>query len=251
MDLPSELVLDLVKATRTKEKTKTEATVYGTIIESDGTKFVQIDGSELLTPVSTTANMHHGERVTVMIKNHNAIVTGNISSPAARIADVEEVESGVSEIDLNKADQIGVDSLAERVSDCETGISGIETDISGIKTDIENLSYEEGISGIWFFRKWGDGDVELFGTYSISNLACETEMGALFRSDVVSPGGFPFPVYNPNVVASYESDGFGALLWATTTAKTTQLPSYYLVRPESATITSGKINFYVIGKWTT
>ena len=36
-----------------------------------------------------------GERVTAMIKNHTAVVTGNISSPAARSDDVKTIVSGI------------------------------------------------------------------------------------------------------------------------------------------------------------
>lgn len=90
MKLPNELLSQFAKATRVK-KTKTEQTFYGTIVEQDGKTYVRLDGSNALTPAYTTVKMINGERVTVMIKNHTAIVTGNISTPAARSDDVETI----------------------------------------------------------------------------------------------------------------------------------------------------------------
>ena len=88
MGLSSEVIRQFAKLTKTEE-TKRESTSYGTIVVRDGVKYVQLDGSNVLTPTSTTVDMVNGERVTVMIKNHTAIVTGNISSPAARTDDVK------------------------------------------------------------------------------------------------------------------------------------------------------------------
>lgn len=108
---------------------------------------------------------------------------------------------------------------------------------------------QEGTSGIWTYRKYSNGDVELWGSYAISNMDCTTAMGSMYRTAVFSPSAFPFTVYNPNLTASYESTGYGAMLWATTATTNTTPPNYYLVRPTSTTIASGKINFHVLGKW--
>lgn len=110
---------------------------------------------------------------------------------------------------------------------------------------------QEGTSGIWTYKKWSNGELELWGTYNVSNLACTTAIGNMYRTAVFTPTSFPFTVYSPNVVASYESTGYGAFLWATTLSTTTAPPNYYLIRPTSTTIASGKINFHVRGKWKT
>lgn len=92
MNLPSELISQFVKVTRNK-KEKNERNVYGTIVEKDGERYVRLDGSNELTPVrdhrNRTVDTSDGDRVLVMIKNHTAIVTGNIKHPAARSKDVE------------------------------------------------------------------------------------------------------------------------------------------------------------------
>lgn len=97
MGLSSDLISQFVKATNDNKKTETESTVYGTAVEYNGKIWVKLDGSDLLTPISTTTDVAPGERVTVMIKNHSATVTGNISSPAARTDDVKEMGEKVEE----------------------------------------------------------------------------------------------------------------------------------------------------------
>lgn len=90
MGLSSELISQFAKLTKPKTDTKKESVTYGTIVESDGMQYVKIDGSEILTPMTTTTKVSNGQRVTVMIKDHSAVVTGNITSPAVREEEVEE-----------------------------------------------------------------------------------------------------------------------------------------------------------------
>lgn len=114
------------------------------------------------------------------------------------------------------------------------------------------LSVIEGASGNWSYRKWSNGDVELWGSYTASGISCSASFGsAMYRSDALTMPAFPFSVYNAKLTASYESNGYGAMLWATSTTTETNPPSYYLIRIDNSTITSGKINFHVIGKWKT
>ena len=130
-----------------------------------------------------------------------------------------------------------------------SGIS-IKTD-DGTMTDNDTgakyVSFTEGTSGIWKYRRWSNGFVELWGTYNISNMACTAALGNWYRTAVFYPNSFPFTISNPKLTANYESDGYGALLWATTTTTASSPPNYYLIRPTSATIASGKIIFYVTG----
>lgn len=99
MALPDKLVSQFAKMLK-PDNSKKETTVYGTIVEENGSKYVRLDGSEFLTPISTTVDMLAGERVTVLIKNHSAIVTGNITSPAARTGTVIELEEKISTLQL-------------------------------------------------------------------------------------------------------------------------------------------------------
>ena len=83
MGLPSDLISQFVKITNDSKQKPKETTVYGTVKIVGEKTFVQLDGSSILTPVATTSTIRDGNRVTVLIKNHAAIVTGNVSSPSA------------------------------------------------------------------------------------------------------------------------------------------------------------------------
>lgn len=111
MSLSNELISQFVKATKDSSKPKNETTVTGTTVKYEGKTWVKLDGSELLTPVSTTSNANDGERVTVLIKDHTATITGNTSSPAARTEDVEKVASQVTEFEIVVAAKVSTEQL--------------------------------------------------------------------------------------------------------------------------------------------
>lgn len=50
MALSKNLISDFVKATTDDKKTAEETTLYGTIVEYNGSKYVRLDGSDMLTP---------------------------------------------------------------------------------------------------------------------------------------------------------------------------------------------------------
>ena len=143
MALSIELISQFAKITNDNKTEKKETTVYGTTVEYNGAIYVQLDGSDLLTPISTTTDMQPGERVTVMIKNHTATVTGNISSPAARTDDVKKIGDQISEFEIVIADKVSTSELeAERgridnlVSDNVT----IKKKLTAAEADIGNLT---------------------------------------------------------------------------------------------------------------
>lgn len=257
MRLPKSLITDFVRITNDKTKENAETTVYGNIVKNGEQTYVKLDGSDILTPVLSTADANDGERVTVLIKNHTATVTGNITSPSARTGDVQTLD----EVKLDAAEANTTYATIEKLNAANVKINDLEADHDEFKTltatnfesvnaKINNLVVEDA-SGIWKYRKWSNGRIELWGSYSVSGVTCSNQMGsAMYKSETLSMPSFPFSIYEPNLTASYESDGYGAFLWATSTTTETSPPSYYLVRPESGTITSGKINFHVIGNWT-
>lgn len=152
MGLSNDLISQFAKITKDTSKTKSESTVYGTTVEYEGSIYVRLDGSELLTPVSTTTDMKPGERVIVLIKNHSATVTGNVSSPSARTDDVKEVKNKteelgnqISEFEIIVADKVSTSELeAERgridelVSDnviIREKLTAAEADIGNLEAD--------------------------------------------------------------------------------------------------------------------
>jgi hypothetical protein len=108
---------------------------------------------------------------------------------------------------------------------------------------------EEGVSGSWHYRKWASGRADLTGSKEIVNLACNTALGGWYRTAVQSSPNFPFSIINPIVTVTYESAGFGALVWATTNTNTSKPFDFYLIRPTSSTAITGKVNYSVSGSW--
>lgn len=98
MALSNDLISQFVKITNdSSKKSKKESTVYGTIVDYDGAKYIRFDGSDLLTPMTTTAGVNDGDRVTATIKNHEVTVTGNISYPSATDKSVKDLDSKVGD----------------------------------------------------------------------------------------------------------------------------------------------------------
>lgn len=96
MALSKDLVNQFVKLTTQQERPK-EVTVNGTYKKINNEEFVQIDGSDIWTPVNSTVDAEDDDRVQVLIKNHQATITGNITSPAARSKDVTTIKDEVDE----------------------------------------------------------------------------------------------------------------------------------------------------------
>lgn len=158
MSLSVDLISQFAKATKDNKKTKKETTVYGKTVEYDGQMYVQIDGSELLTPVSTTTDMVAGERVTVLIKNHTATVTGNITSPSARTGDVQStvtkvnalntkvnsIEAGsITSEDLN-VERARIDTLESDNAVIKNSLTAAEANIDTLQTD--NVMIKENLT---------------------------------------------------------------------------------------------------------
>ena len=111
MGLSNDLLSQFAKITNDKTKNKKESTTYGTAKVVGGVTYVQLDGSDLLTPYSSTADIKDGDRVQVTIKNHTATVTGNLSSPSARTDDVKELAGQVTEVNTLVAKKVDTEVL--------------------------------------------------------------------------------------------------------------------------------------------
>ena len=134
MILPSNIISDFVKATKDKPAQPRESVLYGTI-QSD-TGYVQLDGSTVLTPIENKAVIAKaGDRVTVTIKDHKAIVTGNIASPAAREKDTLKID------DLN-AVNIEISNIKADITLLKTSNVTIENTLESHAESIKTLNAE-------------------------------------------------------------------------------------------------------------
>lgn len=98
MDLPSELISEFAKITNDSNAKKEEDSIlYGTVVEFEGSLCVKLDGSNEITPAITTSTIKAGDRVSVSLKKHTAIITGNLSDPSASGADLSKVKMEITE----------------------------------------------------------------------------------------------------------------------------------------------------------
>ena len=173
MVLSEELVANFVKSTNDKKTTSSEATVYGTVKIEGDKKYVQIDGSSIKTPVNTTSDISDGDRVIVLIKNHEAIIIGNVSSPSAKNSVVgDQYDSLQQQIDALSPENIieltqtvnnnknniarlqelynqantalgeingTVSTITDNISSIEQSIGTAETNIFNLQTNVTNL----------------------------------------------------------------------------------------------------------------
>lgn len=141
MGLSSELISQFAKIASDKKQTPTETTVYGTTVMYNGKPHVKLDGSDLLTPVQSTSSVGDGDRVTVMIKNHTATITGNTSDPSASSNTVKEQGAQITEFEIVMAYKVSTQELEAINATIENLYAKTATieNADIIKADIEQL----------------------------------------------------------------------------------------------------------------
>ena len=172
MALSHELISQFAKIVNSDKKQSTESTIYGTVvdqhghkpgdvdsngheivIDENGGKYFKPDGSDQLIPITennedpakanTMSNVDYGNRASVLIKDHTATVTGNISSPAANNKDIE---TKITEFDIAVGDQLQANKgyfgelIADKanVGNLTAAIIGV-TELIAKDSEIENL----------------------------------------------------------------------------------------------------------------
>lgn len=142
MSLSNDLLYQFAKMTSNKKQTNKDKTVYGTIIRQNGASYVKIDGSDILTPISSTADVIDGDRVTVLIKDHQAIVTGNLSSPSATKDSVDDIGTKIAEFEIVIADKVStiqLEAQVARIDELESINVTITGELEAAMADIQEL----------------------------------------------------------------------------------------------------------------
>lgn len=127
MALSNDLISKFVKATKDDNKTLKETVVYGTVQKDVG--YVKLDGSDVLTPVKTTIVLAENDRVTVLLRNHEAVVTGNVSSPAARSKDTLKI--------------VDIEAVNARINTLEAANVTIQNTLTAVNADITTLKADD------------------------------------------------------------------------------------------------------------
>ena len=125
MDLSRNIIKRYVQVASPEKITSNSETVYGTVVNEGEKLFVKIDGSDILTPVSSTIDIKADDRVLVLVKNHEATVIGSPSSPTARLEELNNLGTEVTEFKaVATSDLIAVNA----------NIKNLNTDYGNFKT---------------------------------------------------------------------------------------------------------------------
>ena len=131
MSLSSELASQFAKVTNDTNRNTNGTKLHGTITMLGEVPHVKLDGTEELTPISRTVEVAEGDRVEVMIANHSATVTGNLTDPSIGIMRAGNLESKITQT----AEQIQL-----QVSDLEKNLdSKITQTATEIRSEVSDL----------------------------------------------------------------------------------------------------------------
>lgn len=147
MELSNNLISQFAKLNN-NDKTSSGELVYGTTVMQGSKLFVNIDGSDTITPVVTTSDVKPGERVTVMIKDHSATIMGNISNPSAGTEEMgkvlDEYDTIIAKIgnfELVIADKVSTEQLEAKLAIIDNALIGKASiaDLNAVKATIKDL----------------------------------------------------------------------------------------------------------------
>ena len=123
-------------------------------------------------------------------------------------------------------------------------------DVKKLLTKITERTYEQGTSGIWTYRKYANGTVELWGRYSktISNYTSNVFGGYGYKTDSI---GLPFTVYDPvTQISAKVGSGFahsGNCYYAGETASISDIMGYCIANMSGSQATVW--HFDIKGRW--
>ena len=188
MDLSKQLVKDFVEVTGDSKRTDT--TVYGTIVENNGAMCVRIDGSDEITPIVSTTTVKEGDRVTVHIRNHQTVVTGNTTNPSIGINEENglrsAIEQSINSIRLEVADDIN--GLNSRLDITDTSITTI------VEKQDKFSEFQQTVEGFSFMGSGGTvkisgGNIDLTGCITLSDMTDATKEAVTGSKSEFSPDG--------------------------------------------------------------
>ena len=151
MNLSNDLISKFAKMNKEDNKKTSETIVYGTAVAYGDKVYVNIDGSDAVTPVTSTAEVKAGERVTVLLKDHSATILGNISNPSAStettnkiLDEYDVIVAKIGDFELLIADTVTTKKLEAELAIINEALIGKATieDLNAVYAEIENLDVE-------------------------------------------------------------------------------------------------------------
>lgn len=186
MDLSNNLVSQFVKITNDREKhtQQQQSKLFGTTVIYDDKQYVQIDGSDLLTPADSTVHIKNGERVTVSINNHTAIIDGNVSDISASNEHLERVETEFLLVKNDylefKVDTEGMflqirDETDKKFADFKVTVDGMFLNIRN-ETDQKFANFQVTVNGM--FTSFEDKTNKKFASLDVTLDGIESKVSA-------------------------------------------------------------------------
>lgn len=148
MDLSNNLISQFAKITKDQNGSSSETIVYGTAVSYGDKLYVNIDGSDSITPVVTTSEVKAGERVTILLKDHSATILGNVTNPAASTETVgkvldeyDTIVARIGDFELIIADKVTTEQLQAELAVINEALIGKATieQLNAVDAKIENL----------------------------------------------------------------------------------------------------------------
>lgn len=148
MSLSNELISQFAKITNDKKTSRIdEVTLYGEVVKCDDSICVKFDGSEELTPVTTVAekdekgnitnfkygaaSVKTGDRVSVVLKNHSATITGNLTDPPMGRAEVKVNDDSIV-AKVGEDVKVQIDALGVQINGLTTFTNETSAKIDGL-----------------------------------------------------------------------------------------------------------------------
>lgn len=151
MNLPNSLVSQFAKLSKNQNESN-EKTVYGTTVAQGDKLYVNIDGSDTITPVVSMSDIKPGERVSVLIKDHTATIIGNITNPSAGTEEVGKVldeydiiVAKIGNFELLVADKVTTEQLEASLAIIDAALIGKASiaELDAVKATIKDLDVSE------------------------------------------------------------------------------------------------------------
>ena len=132
MELSNNIVSQFVKITNDDNRKQPQTTAYGKVVMYNNERYVQLDGSDLLTPADTTVHVKDDERVTVTIKGHGAVIDGNLSDISASNDHLIFVENDLASFKVTTDGMFLTlrDEVDQRFTDFAVTVDGMFLDVT-------------------------------------------------------------------------------------------------------------------------
>lgn len=205
MSLSVDLISQFAKITNDKQPTVKETVMYGTAVKYNNEMYVRLDGSDMLTPIDTTVDVKSteedpsigikdGERVSVTLRNHTAVATGNASSPAARIDTVNEIDGKVTTINST------VETINSNVSTFNSTVETINSTVNTMNSTLNTVNSQIDIYNSSFQIK--DGVVTGLKGITLDWITTEKLEASLANIDELTANSITTEYLNANYITA-------------------------------------------------